>query len=81
MEIIGKQCLDCSNTKLGFDKSKVTCFRCKQKGHFKIEHVNRKVNDHVNPFYDDYYRKAIYHQNSEQSSKPVQKQIAEGSSK
>ncbi|KAF5789696.1 putative transcription factor interactor and regulator CCHC(Zn) family [Helianthus annuus] len=81
MEITGRQCLDGSNTKLGFDKSKVTCFRCKQKGHFKRECVNREANNHVNPFHDDYYRKAIYHQNSEQSSKPVQKQIIVGSSK
>ncbi|MFS8016415.1 hypothetical protein Hanom_Chr15g01368421 [Helianthus anomalus] len=43
--------------------------------------VNWEVNNHVNPFHDDYYKKAIYHQNSEQSSKPVQKQIAEGPSK
>ncbi|KAM0041346.1 putative transcription factor interactor and regulator CCHC(Zn) family [Helianthus debilis subsp. tardiflorus] len=81
MEITGKQCLEGSNTKLGFDKSKVTCFRCKQKGHFKRECMNREVADHVNPFHDDYYNKAIYHLNNEQSSRPVQKQIAKGSSK
>ncbi|KAF5804824.1 putative transcription factor interactor and regulator CCHC(Zn) family [Helianthus annuus] len=81
MEKTGRQCLDGSNTKLGFDKSKVTCFWCKQTGHFKRECVNREVNNHVNPFHDDYYKKAIYYQNSEQSSKPVQKQIDEGPSK
>ncbi|MFS8003824.1 putative transcription factor interactor and regulator CCHC(Zn) family [Helianthus anomalus] len=57
MEITGRQCLEGSNTKLGFDKSKVTCFRCKQKGHFKRKCVNREVNDHINPFHDDYYRR------------------------
>ncbi|KAF5798607.1 putative transcription factor interactor and regulator CCHC(Zn) family [Helianthus annuus] len=81
MEITGRQCLEGLNTKLGFDKSKVTCFRCKQKGHFKRECVNREVADHVNPFHDDYYKKAIYHQISDQPSKPVQKQITKGSSR
>ncbi|KAJ0615059.1 putative transcription factor interactor and regulator CCHC(Zn) family [Helianthus annuus] len=81
IKITGMQCLDGSNTKLGFDKSKVTCFRCKQKGHFKRECVNREVADHANPFHDDYYKKAIYHRNSDQSSKSDQKKIAEGSSK
>ncbi|KAM0037337.1 putative transcription factor interactor and regulator CCHC(Zn) family [Helianthus debilis subsp. tardiflorus] len=80
MEITSRKCLDGSKTKLGFDKSKVTCFRCKQKGHFKRD-VNREVNKNDNPFHDDYYKKAIYHQNSEQSSKPAQQQIAEGPSK
>ncbi|KAF5813676.1 putative transcription factor interactor and regulator CCHC(Zn) family [Helianthus annuus] len=40
MEITGKQSLGGPSTKLGFDKSKVTCFRCKQKGHFKRECKN-----------------------------------------
>ncbi|MFS7957346.1 putative transcription factor interactor and regulator CCHC(Zn) family [Helianthus anomalus] len=67
--------------KLGFDKSKVTCFRCKQKGHFKRECTNQGVDESVNPFHDDYYKKAIYHRTNEQPPKMNQKQIGEGSSK
>ncbi|KAJ0669546.1 putative transcription factor interactor and regulator CCHC(Zn) family [Helianthus annuus] len=67
--------------KLGFDKSKVTCFRCKQKGYFKRECTNQGVDDSVNPFHDDYYKKAIYHRTNEQSPKTNQKQISEGWSK
>ncbi|KAF5795769.1 putative transcription factor interactor and regulator CCHC(Zn) family [Helianthus annuus] len=82
MEITGRQNLGgLLSTKLGFDKSKATCFKCKQMGHFKRECVNQKVNDHVNPFHDDYYKKAIYHKNSEQSSRANLKQIGEGSLK
>ncbi|KAJ0587161.1 putative transcription factor interactor and regulator CCHC(Zn) family [Helianthus annuus] len=48
---------------LGFDKSKVTCFRCREKGHFKRECKNREASGAQNPFRkDDYYRKAIYQQ-------------------
>ncbi|KAJ0912888.1 putative transcription factor interactor and regulator CCHC(Zn) family [Helianthus annuus] len=67
MEITGKQSLGGPSTKLGFDKSKVTCFRCKQKGHFKRECRNSEV-DEVNerPFNDDYYQKAIYHRSKEE---------------
>ncbi|MFS7972261.1 putative transcription factor interactor and regulator CCHC(Zn) family [Helianthus anomalus] len=61
MEITGKQSLGGPSTKLGFDKSKVTCFRCKQKGHFKRECKNSEVAESERPFNDDYYRKAIYH--------------------
>ncbi|KAF5821019.1 putative transcription factor interactor and regulator CCHC(Zn) family [Helianthus annuus] len=82
MEITGRQDHGgLLNTKLGFDKSKVTCFHCKQKGHFKRECVNREVADHSNPFHDDYYKKAIYHKNSEHTSRANLKQITEGSSK
>ncbi|KAJ0700372.1 putative transcription factor interactor and regulator CCHC(Zn) family [Helianthus annuus] len=82
MEITGRQDLGgLIRTKLGFDKSKVTCFRCKQKGHFKREYVNREVAGHGNPFHDDYYKKAIYHKNNEHSSRENLKQISEGSSK
>ncbi|MFS8024247.1 putative transcription factor interactor and regulator CCHC(Zn) family [Helianthus anomalus] len=52
--------------KLGFDKEKVTCFKCRQKGHFKREY---------------YYKKAIYHHNNEQPSRTNQNQIEEGSSR
>ncbi|KAJ0812948.1 hypothetical protein HanPSC8_Chr17g0767811 [Helianthus annuus] len=34
MEITGRKCLEGPDMKLGFDKAKVTCFKCKQKGHF-----------------------------------------------
>ncbi|MFS7917746.1 putative transcription factor interactor and regulator CCHC(Zn) family [Helianthus anomalus] len=64
--------------KIGFDKSKVTCFKCKQKGHFKRECTNNKADDSVNPFLDDYYKKAIYHHNNEQ---PTRKQLEESSTK
>ncbi|KAJ0856504.1 putative transcription factor interactor and regulator CCHC(Zn) family [Helianthus annuus] len=37
MEIIGRKSIGGPSTNLGFDKSKVTCFKCKQKGHFKRE--------------------------------------------
>ncbi|KAJ0743545.1 putative transcription factor interactor and regulator CCHC(Zn) family [Helianthus annuus] len=35
--------LDAYVSTLGFDKSKVTCFRCREKGHFKRECKNRKA--------------------------------------
>ncbi|MFS7953363.1 putative transcription factor interactor and regulator CCHC(Zn) family [Helianthus anomalus] len=49
---------------LGFDKSKVTCFRCREKGHFKMECTNRQASGAQNPFNNnnDYYRKSIYHE-------------------
>ncbi|KAJ0592146.1 putative transcription factor interactor and regulator CCHC(Zn) family [Helianthus annuus] len=78
MEITGRNCLEGLDMKLGFNKAKVTCFKCKQKGRFKIECSNRQADDSVNPFYNDYYKKAIYHRNNEQ---PTRKQIEEGSSK
>ncbi|XP_021992128.1 uncharacterized protein LOC110888942 [Helianthus annuus] len=54
---------------------------CKQNGHFKRECSNNKADDSVNPFHEDYYKKAIYHRNNEQPSRTNQKQIEEGSSK
>ncbi|MFS7919995.1 putative transcription factor interactor and regulator CCHC(Zn) family [Helianthus anomalus] len=82
MEITGRQYLGgLLSTKLRSDMSKVTCFWCKQKGHFKRVCVNREVADHGNAFHDDYYRKDIYHKNSENSSRSNLKQISEGSSK
>ncbi|KAJ0765620.1 putative transcription factor interactor and regulator CCHC(Zn) family [Helianthus annuus] len=67
MEITGKQSLGGPSTKLGFDKSKVTCLRCKQKGHFKTECKNAEVAEvNERPFNDDYYRKAIYHRSREE---------------
>ncbi|KAM0052430.1 putative transcription factor interactor and regulator CCHC(Zn) family [Helianthus debilis subsp. tardiflorus] len=55
--------LDGHISTLGFDKSKVTCFRCREKGHFKRECKNREATGAQNPFgKDDYYKKAIYQQ-------------------
>ncbi|KAJ0841339.1 putative transcription factor interactor and regulator CCHC(Zn) family [Helianthus annuus] len=55
--------LDAHVSTLGFDKSKVTCFGCREKGHFKRECKNREASGAQNPFgKDDYYRKAIYQQ-------------------
>ncbi|KAJ0453377.1 putative transcription factor interactor and regulator CCHC(Zn) family [Helianthus annuus] len=50
MEITGRQSIGGPSTKLGFDKSKMTCFKCKQKGHFKCEWRNAYTNDTANPF-------------------------------
>ncbi|KAM0014213.1 putative transcription factor interactor and regulator CCHC(Zn) family [Helianthus debilis subsp. tardiflorus] len=63
MEITGRKSIGGPSTKLGFDKSKVTCFKCKQKGHFKRECRNAYADESENPFREDYYKKAIYHQN------------------
>ncbi|KAJ0930972.1 putative transcription factor interactor and regulator CCHC(Zn) family [Helianthus annuus] len=55
--------IDAHVSTLGFDKSKVTCFRCREKGHFKRECKGREASGAQNPFgKDDYYRKAIYQQ-------------------
>ncbi|KAJ0862650.1 putative transcription factor interactor and regulator CCHC(Zn) family [Helianthus annuus] len=55
--------LDAHVSTLGFDKSKVTCIRCREKGHFKRECKGREASGAQNPFEkDDYYRKAIYQQ-------------------
>ncbi|KAJ0826973.1 putative transcription factor interactor and regulator CCHC(Zn) family [Helianthus annuus] len=78
MEITGRKSIGGPSTKLGFDKSKVTCFKCKQKGHFKRECRNSYVvDDSENPFNEDYYKKAIYHQNK--SEPPRLKQHEEKS--
>ncbi|KAM0052616.1 putative transcription factor interactor and regulator CCHC(Zn) family [Helianthus debilis subsp. tardiflorus] len=54
---------DANVSALGFDKSKVMCFRCREKGHFKRECKNREATGAQNPFgNNDYHKKAIYHQ-------------------
>ncbi|KAJ0743532.1 putative transcription factor interactor and regulator CCHC(Zn) family [Helianthus annuus] len=75
MEITGRNSIGGPSTKLGFNKSKVTCFKCKQKGHFKRECRNSAADEIANPFHDDYYRKAVYHRNREEP--PKMKQIKE----
>ncbi|KAJ0610801.1 putative transcription factor interactor and regulator CCHC(Zn) family [Helianthus annuus] len=75
MEITGRKSIGGPSTKLGFDKSKVTCFKCKQKGHFKRECRNAYADEFENPFREDYYKKAIYHQNK--SEPPRLKQVEE----
>ncbi|KAF5818195.1 putative transcription factor interactor and regulator CCHC(Zn) family [Helianthus annuus] len=82
MEITGRQELGgLLSIKLGFDKSIVTCFRCKQKDYFKRECINREVDDHGNPFRDDYYKKAIYNKTGEHTSGDSLKRITGSSSK
>ncbi|KAJ0788289.1 putative transcription factor interactor and regulator CCHC(Zn) family [Helianthus annuus] len=79
MEITGRQTISGPSTKLGFDKSKVICFKCKQKGHFKRECRNFVVEETANSFKDGYYRKAIYQRSREEPSK--MKQIENNSEK
>ncbi|MFS7986779.1 putative transcription factor interactor and regulator CCHC(Zn) family [Helianthus anomalus] len=57
--------------------SKVTCFKCKQKGHFKRECRNATSDETTNPFHDDYYKKVVYQHNREEL--PRMKQIEETS--
>ncbi|KAJ0734075.1 putative transcription factor interactor and regulator CCHC(Zn) family [Helianthus annuus] len=60
---------DANVSTLGFDKSKVTCFQCREKGHFKRECTNREAGGAQNPFgNNDYYRKAICQQVAQQPS-------------
>ncbi|KAF5772995.1 putative transcription factor interactor and regulator CCHC(Zn) family [Helianthus annuus] len=67
--------LDAHVSTLGFDKSKVTCFRCREKGHFKRECKNQEASGAKNPFgKDDYYRKAIYQQVAHQPQQQQQKE-------
>ncbi|KAJ0659464.1 putative transcription factor interactor and regulator CCHC(Zn) family [Helianthus annuus] len=79
MEITGRKSIGGPSTKLGFDKSKVTCFKCKQKGHFKRECRNAYADESENPFREDYYKKAIYHQNKSEPTR--MKQIEENKEK
>ncbi|KAJ0441796.1 putative transcription factor interactor and regulator CCHC(Zn) family [Helianthus annuus] len=69
MEITRRQSIGGPSTKLGFDKSKVTCFKCKQKGYFKRECKNSVADETANTFQDDYYRKAVSHRNREEPPK------------
>ncbi|KAJ0592629.1 putative transcription factor interactor and regulator CCHC(Zn) family [Helianthus annuus] len=75
MEITGRNSIGGPSTKLGVDKSKVTCFKCKQKGHFKRECRNSAADETTNLFHDDYYKKVVYHRTCEEP--PRMKQIEE----
>ncbi|KAJ0626193.1 putative transcription factor interactor and regulator CCHC(Zn) family [Helianthus annuus] len=55
-----------SASPIGFDKSKVTCFRCKEKGHFKRECKNKEAAGRQEK--NDYYQKLIFHQIDQQPS-------------
>ncbi|KAM0008023.1 putative transcription factor interactor and regulator CCHC(Zn) family [Helianthus debilis subsp. tardiflorus] len=79
MEITGRKSIGGPSTKLGFDKSKVTCFKCKQKGHFKRKCRNAYADESENPFREDFYKKTIYHQNK--SEPPRMKQIEDNKEK
>ncbi|KAJ0613911.1 putative transcription factor interactor and regulator CCHC(Zn) family [Helianthus annuus] len=69
--------LDANVSTLGFDKSKVTCFRCREKGHFKRECKNQEASGAKNPFGgNDYYRKAIYQQVAHQPYQQKEPQTA-----
>ncbi|KAM0052065.1 putative transcription factor interactor and regulator CCHC(Zn) family [Helianthus debilis subsp. tardiflorus] len=69
---------DANVSALGFDKAKVTCFRCREKGHFKRECKNREATGAQNPFgNNDYHKKAIYHQIT-QPAQQHQAQTAHG---
>ncbi|KAJ0808800.1 putative transcription factor interactor and regulator CCHC(Zn) family [Helianthus annuus] len=48
---------DANVSTLGFDKSKVTCFRCREKGHFKRGCKNREATGAQNPFGNNDYQK------------------------
>ncbi|KAJ0728131.1 putative transcription factor interactor and regulator CCHC(Zn) family [Helianthus annuus] len=73
---------DANVSTLGFDKSKVTCFWCREKGHFKRECTNREAGGAQNPFgNNEYYRKAIYHQVAQQPSSSRTISIEDGKKK
>ncbi|KAJ0840572.1 putative transcription factor interactor and regulator CCHC(Zn) family [Helianthus annuus] len=56
---------------LGFDKSKVTYFRCKGKGHFKRECKNQESSGSQDK--SNYYQKSIFHQIDQQPQQKDQK--------
>ncbi|MFS7946021.1 putative transcription factor interactor and regulator CCHC(Zn) family [Helianthus anomalus] len=54
---------------LGIDKSKVTCFRCREKGHVKRECTNREATGRQDPFRkNDNHQKSNFHQIAQQPS-------------
>ncbi|KAJ0445529.1 putative transcription factor interactor and regulator CCHC(Zn) family [Helianthus annuus] len=71
--------LDANLSNLGFDKSKVVCFRCREKGHFKRECKNQEPRGEKESFgKDDYYKKSIYQQITYQPHQQKETQTAHG---
>ncbi|KAJ0546553.1 putative transcription factor interactor and regulator CCHC(Zn) family [Helianthus annuus] len=71
--------LDANLSNLGFDKSKVVCFRCREKGHFKRECKNQEPRGAKETSgKDDYYRKSIYQQITHQPHQQKEAQTAHG---
>ncbi|KAF5781427.1 putative transcription factor interactor and regulator CCHC(Zn) family [Helianthus annuus] len=71
--------LDANLSNLGFDKSKVVCFRCREKGHFKRECKNQQPRgEKESSGKDDYYRKTIYQQITHQPHQQKEPQTAHG---
>ncbi|KAM0044022.1 hypothetical protein Hdeb2414_s0010g00348291 [Helianthus debilis subsp. tardiflorus] len=77
MEITDGKSIGGPSTKLGFDKSKVTCLSVSRKVTSSVR--NAYADESENPFSEDYYKKAIYHQNK--SEPPRMKQIEENKEK
>ncbi|KAJ0495789.1 putative transcription factor interactor and regulator CCHC(Zn) family [Helianthus annuus] len=69
-QITGRDDLrDIASSIIGFDKLKVTCFRCKEKGHFKRECKNKEATERKDSSgKNDYYQKSIFHQIEQQPS-------------
>ncbi|KAM0046740.1 putative transcription factor interactor and regulator CCHC(Zn) family [Helianthus debilis subsp. tardiflorus] len=71
--------LDANLSNLGFNKSKVVCFRCREKGHFKRECKNQEPRGaKESAGKDDYYRKTIYQQITHQPDQQKEPQTAHG---
>ncbi|KAJ0604912.1 putative transcription factor interactor and regulator CCHC(Zn) family [Helianthus annuus] len=69
--------LDANLSNLGFDKSKVVCFRCMEKCHFKRECKNQEPRGpKESAGKDHYYRKTIYQQITHQPHQQKEPQTA-----
>ncbi|MFS7998888.1 putative transcription factor interactor and regulator CCHC(Zn) family [Helianthus anomalus] len=67
-QITGRDDLsELSKSAIGFDKSKATCFRCREKGHFKREFKNKEADGRQGQSgKNNYYQKSIFHQIAQQ---------------